>query len=320
MLAGCGGSQPPIGAPGAMPENAARSAILPPSTSLTDKRLSKSNAYTKGSDLIYASSKNATYIVTFPEGKILKQFAVFGPPSLCSNSQGNVFFPGHNVVTEYAHGGISPIGSLNDSGFSAWGCASDPKTGNFAAANNASLPSYGPGSVAIYQKGSGDPKFFTDPGITSYFYCTYDGNGNLFVVGDSQSTPFALAELPYGSQTFINISVNKAVPSFGEIHWDGHYLALAADLTRVIYRLSVSGSKATVIGTTTLRRIEQPRRSFALQDNTVVTPTAHNDRRLGFWNYPSGKLLKMVGPFFHRGNFLGAVTISAGSGKSLTPK
>jgi hypothetical protein len=319
-LAGCGGSQPPIGAPGVMPQSAARSGTLPPSTSLTKERLPKSDSSASQSGLIYASSKNETYIVTFPEGKILTQFAVFGPPSLCSDRQGNVFFPGRNVVTEYAHGGTSPIGSLDDSGFSAWGCASDPKTGNFAVTNNVSLPSYGPGSVAIFQKGSGEPKFLTDPSITSYFYCTYDAHGNLFVVGDSQSTPFALAELPYGSQTFTNISVSKPVPSFGEIHWDRHYLALAANLTRVIYRLSVSGSTATVIGTTALRRIEQPRRSFALQDDTVVTPTTHNDRRLGFWKYPSGKLVKTVGPFFHRGNFLGALTISTGSGKSLAPK
>jgi hypothetical protein len=77
MLAGCGGSQPPIGAPGATPQSRA---VL-----LGTRR-----------DLLYVSSDLATDVYTYPHGKLVS--ALGGSTGvICSNAAGDVFLSQVNV-------------------------------------------------------------------------------------------------------------------------------------------------------------------------------------------------------------------------------
>src|ERR1700691_2259068 len=115
MLAGCGGSQPPIGAPGALPQTA-----------------------NSGGDVIYAINDSQTLVLTYPQGQVVGKIDS-GGNGICSDDKGNVFITsagtleGEDEIYEYAHGGTNRIAvlvePLGDAGF---GCARDPITGDLA--------------------------------------------------------------------------------------------------------------------------------------------------------------------------------------------
>ena len=90
LLADCGGSRPPIGAPGAMPQ------------AHTVRRVASS------SDLIYATGGcGGTCVVSYPDG-VLVQTLNIGENGACADSAGNVYIAGGapsytNTRTEDRH-------------------------------------------------------------------------------------------------------------------------------------------------------------------------------------------------------------------------
>ena len=76
MLAGCSGSQPPIGVPGAMPQT---SAIA------TYADRGKSHG-----DLVYATGAGDTYVLSYPAGTLVSTIHTGGAAD-CSDDKGNVF-------------------------------------------------------------------------------------------------------------------------------------------------------------------------------------------------------------------------------------
>jgi hypothetical protein len=101
MLAGCGGSQPTIGAPGAMAQTAP-SHIRKASSSY--------------GDLLYVGSESyGIFVLTYPQGKVVAQFEPPNPLGMCSDQSGDVFVlwsDGAGYIDEYAHGGTTPIATL----------------------------------------------------------------------------------------------------------------------------------------------------------------------------------------------------------------
>src|ERR1700734_3789453 len=86
MLTGCGGSQPPIGAPGAMPQTSAlathaargKSWMLPEA---------------KSQDLLYVvrNSANEVSVYTYPKGKSVGTLSdIPGALGICSDTNGDV--------------------------------------------------------------------------------------------------------------------------------------------------------------------------------------------------------------------------------------
>src|ERR1700727_305617 len=82
LLAGCGGSQPLIGAPRAM---------------LSAKSAQAGNPLNgaRSGDLLYVSenSQGAVEVFTYPSGRLVQTLSVLAPWGLCSDSNGNVFIP-----------------------------------------------------------------------------------------------------------------------------------------------------------------------------------------------------------------------------------
>lgn len=127
MLAACGGSQPPIGAPGAMPQTSARKA-----------------AGSYGALLYIASGSYDTVdMYTFPAGKYVGKITLPGVDNaygMCSDSSGNVFVttippqPAPGSIYEYSYGATTPVATLADDDL-PYGCSWDPTTGNLAVAN-----------------------------------------------------------------------------------------------------------------------------------------------------------------------------------------
>jgi hypothetical protein len=287
MLAGCGGSQPPIGAPGAMPQTTARSARAERGTSWM-----LPNA--KNTDLLYATSgRTVVSVFTYPKMKLVGTLSGFeGANGACVGNAGDTFITNGDgsSILEFAHGGTAPINTLNDPGYTPFDCAIDPISGDLAVANF-------DGGVAIYKSAQGAPIMYSLMGVGAQF-CGYDNEGNLFVDGYARYRAVALLELQRGSNQFENITVDfnhSTTIGAGPIQWDGQHLAMGyGEYNRsVIYQLSVSGSNATIVGSTTL---EGPKLRIGIgwwiQDGEVLAPNAHHGDRgysnIGFWHYPEG--------------------------------
>ena len=230
-LVACGGSQPPIGVPGAMPQSRAiathagrgGSWMLPEA---------------KSGNLIYASDvhNNVVDIYSFPRGKYVGMLTGFGQPyGLCADGAGNVFVPDlvNSRIVEYGHGAEKPKATLDDAGYLPLDCSVDPKTGNLAVTNNMTVEGRGQGNIAIYVGAKGTPQMYVDPKIYYYSYCTYDGGGNLYIDGGSTesggASRYEVFQVRRNRFRPIGIHWNPRdpKPQVGGMHWFKGHLAIA---------------------------------------------------------------------------------------------
>ena len=72
----------------------------------------------------------------------------------------------------------------------------DPTTGNLAVTSYAGQRLGKHGSAAIYTNASGNPQVYTDAKLFYYDFCTYDGNGNLFIDGQDVDLNLIIANFP----------------------------------------------------------------------------------------------------------------------------
>ncbi len=279
MLAACGGSQPPTGAPAAMPQSRAiathahrgGSRMLPEAESRT---------------LLYVATGDNVYVLSYPYGKLIGSLNVSGS-NLCSDTNGNVFIPTSGyVILEYAHGGLYPIQTLHG-GDIPLGCAVDPTSGNLAVTQEGS----GAGEVAIFSNAKEPATWYRDPDIDTYGLCGYDDRGNLFV--DGNGTGDYIAELPKGSSTFANDALDSSFDAFGNIQWDGRHITLTNPSTDQIYRLKFGKAAFKVIRTTRINGWQNnysghwPYVQTFLQRGRFIAQTG-NLAELGLWRYPAG--------------------------------
>ena len=143
---------------------------------------------------------------------------------LCSDRLGNVWVAnastesGEGYLVEYAHGGMTPIATLSDTGESPVACSIDPSTGNLAAAN---CPDRDCAStVAIYARAQGTPtQIPTGPSMGDPFeYYTYDNSGNIFVAAEIDFFDHKIrAELPNGQSQFQIFTMEPKTLSSGNV-------------------------------------------------------------------------------------------------------
>jgi hypothetical protein len=295
-LAGCGGSQPPIGVPGAMPQT---SALAPHGGHRKSWMLPEAS----NGDLLYVSDagSGAVYMLTYPEGKVVATLGglVGNPQRVCSDRAGNVFVTefasGNNQVQEYAHGGLMPISDLTAPG-EPEECSIDPRTGNLAVA----IYSYNsnPSGVAIYPNAQGEPTFYSDTNVGIVTAASYDDSGDLFIAGN-KSGAFTLAELPARSSTFIDIKLKATINGkfFEPIFWDGHHLAIGNLVEYAkeyfIDRVTISGATGRVVGITTLflnhANFSGDTSFFIKGDRVLLNDQARSFYgRVVSWAYPEG--------------------------------
>lgn len=313
MLAGCGGSQPPIGAV------AQRGAIVAHAGS---RILPKA----KLGNLLYVADAgtDAVYVFSYPGGTLIGTLEglVAEPHGLCTDAAGNVFVTefgfGNNHIQEYTHGGTIPILTLNAPG-EPGGCSIDPTTGDLAVA----IYSYtsGSSSIAIYPAAQGDPAIYSDPDL-DMLSATFDDHGNIFASG-ANPQGFALVELPKGSDAFTNIAISSPIFKgryWEPIQWDTGYLTVgipSPDDTRsyFIYRVAVSGSTGEVVGKTKLRLRHGDfyvDNAFYIQGATVAANTGIDSfsAREVAWPYPRGGT-RLSGTEKFGSQYVDAVTVSA---------
>jgi hypothetical protein len=229
-------------------------------------------------------------VFTLPHGNPEKEVVMpgYGEGNLCSDDRGHVFIPADGAILEYAHGGKTPIAELVASS-QPMSCASDPKTGNLAVIESPKGTS-GECTIAIYKdaKGLGTTRY--DSSFPFCNYPTYDNAGDLFFDGWTGSESI-LTELPAGSDKFSRITLNRSIPDFYLLQWDGHDVAIqarqlgSADQPVVIYRARIAGLKGTV--KKVLFQGWTPQEvSFWIQGDRIFAPLGRG--HVGVWKYPQG--------------------------------
>lgn len=277
LLAGCGGSHPPIGVPGAMSQGRVVA-------SHADRSGSWILTEAKREDLLYISDWRAgnVYIYSYPAGKMVGTLTGFALPSgLCVDKAGDVWVTSqeNGDIIEFPHGGTVSIGMLRDSGL-GMDCAIDPVTGNLAAT---SLE----GGVWIWQGARGSPVLYQPPHLVQPYYCSYDDVGNLYVDGfpGLRGYRVGLDELAKGSSSFFTITLPFKIDGPGGVQWDGQYLAVS-NSGHHVYRYTIAGSVAELSGVVHLKNagfLQQ----FWIERSTIIGPS-RDDGEFLFWKYPVG--------------------------------
>ena len=282
LLAGCGGSQPPIGALDAVAQS--------PTAQRQNRQASASSR-----SLLYVVTSDQTDMLTYPGYKQVGTISRYQGNATSNPNNGNVLFDGGEAAFEYAHGGTTPIATFapsESSGEAYVDAAFDPTSNNIAVTVvGGKQPS---DSVAVYQSPSGNPATYFDSGVMPYMaHLCYDDQGNLFVNGSNVDGPAnTIAELPKGGSTFTNIALNQKLTDLRTMRWDGAYITVASG--SAIYRLQFSGSSGTVVGKTALKGFWGRDGGYWIQGDTAIGPHVspgahtHNGRYLGFWHYPEG--------------------------------
>jgi hypothetical protein len=318
MLAGCSGSQPPIGVTGAMPQS-----LAPVSVQAAHKG-SWMLPEAKNEDLIYISDDGSSvYVFSYPAGKLVGTLTGFsGSLYECVDSSGNVFITNFNDtqgVDEYAHGGTEPINVLKAP--EAGGCSVDPTTGNLAVATNSDV-------LYVFPDAQGTPTEYTDSSVSYITDVAYDGSGNLFFNGALRTGRLFLMELPSGSGNLETINIPYSLENsstFQPMLWDGNYLTMGSEAIvergkydpaqTVVNRLQISGSEATIVGTT--KRALQPhayRPQYWIRGGIALQPSdLGNFSRFEYFTYPQGNKTRKISA--NEGDLWGATLSLAPSGK-----
>lgn len=302
MLAGCGGSSQSI-------------ATNPQGSSL--KRETAEHGKSAKGDLIYGAADGSTYVLSYPQGKVVGAINE-GGADVCSDSSGNVYLTVDSRVDEFSHGATAPSASFNLPNITV-GCAVDPVTGNLAVTYFGDSR----GNVAIFPSGSSNAMYFrTSVDAAS---CGYDNVGNLFVEGFGQGGIPGLTELQKNTQAFETLTITPRIQgSFERVQWDGSYIALQSHIqmrklpqTVTLNRLSASGSTATVVSSTSINGIKKSVFLSWIKNNQVIIPYGMDGRatpNIDYWKYPAGgaprRTLKAPGG---HGVIFNAVTVSVRS-------
>jgi hypothetical protein len=315
MFAGCGGSQPPVGAPGAMPQSQAVATHAAHGTSWMAPQA------TKIKELLYVSdgATSNVYVYDYKSGASVGMLTGFEKPyGQCVDKKGDIWITNYTsanaIIVEYAHGGTQPIRtlSINDNSL---GCSIDPTTRNLAVSSKATN-SGGPGAIQVFKHASGTPTNYPGSGGCSALWPPgYDNKGNLYVEAENGNYLANVCELPAGGRTLGLVSFNRALAFPTSVMWDGKYIALGAQYykdgaykTTAIFQAAPSGSGGlTFVGMTILtnacRRhpyVDLPLPFIVGRTNTPVNqeqgkvvvggdyPCRSVYRDFAFWRYPRG--------------------------------
>jgi hypothetical protein len=323
MLAGCGGSQPPISAPGAMSHSAV--------ASRGHRGSEQAGALLYVSDLI----RNHVNAYNYPDGgRVLTLTGFTNPSGVCSDTNGNVFVLGNrnDNVVEYAHGAETPTQTLKVSGWAS-ACAYDPNTGNLAVVVDSQT--YGTG-VAIFSSEQGTPITYYSGDGTVIWHCGYDDKSDLFCDGQTESVRAAFFALGSGSGQISQVPVSGGeFYDLGQIQWDGQYMAVTDTSFDTVSRITFTpigstidrtagGWNGTVVSVTTLDKCGYDEAwSSWIYDGSIIaactleSPYQNQDKgRILIWNYPQGgPPVKRIAKYETRPNLPDGVTISVPASK-----
>jgi hypothetical protein len=291
FLAACGGSQPPIGAPGAMPQTSALATRAERGTSWMLPEAKKQ-------PLIYITATGSPLVSVFTfAGRLVGQLDVGSPQGECADNAGDVWIAntGASEMVEYAHGGKEPISTLEDPGQQPAGCSVNTTTGDLAVANICNAQSCGNGNLVIYPHASGSAKSYFDERIDHYYSCAYDGNGDLLVAGRSNKEKltdhkFLFAVLYKNGETLENVVMPPGFKAYQNVQGTKNYYAVEgfSNHETFIYHIAFADRHGKLAGRTQFSRRTSVE-SFFISGPQIVTLFVEGF--VSFWHYPSGEFL-----------------------------
>jgi hypothetical protein len=295
LIAGCGGSQPPIGGASDIPTAAAYRSV--PHSSWT--RSGKS-----GQDLLYVSNGNGIVnIYNYSTQELIGELIDFTKPEgECTDRKGDVYITDYSTgdIDEYAHGATTAMRVINESPYNPDACAIDPKSGDLAVANYSDGGSYTQGSLAIYAHAKGKPKYYTSKALYQVNGVAYDTHGDLLVTGfylySGYYVETAFAYLAAKSKNLQAITLPPPNSSYGwgsvaGLGWDGDYFVVASYQNLYQYSINI---KAELVGTVELNGAEiapafyeRNRKKQATQAASTAYEFGQNDAAY-LYQYPAG--------------------------------
>jgi hypothetical protein len=295
ILAGCGGSQPPIGVPGAIPQS-------PAIATRADHGGSWMGLHLRQRDLLYVVSNSRVDVYRYWQRKHVGVLTDFSEPvGACADSAGNVYIVDYSrqKIYEYAHGGKTPIKTLDDSPYAPSACSVTPSTGDLAVANSG-YPYYKSGNLAIYRNGTGKPIFLHGSGLhgDEFVGCTYDDRDDLLAMTQYNVSSVRHYEFYYrankGKKLRLILLPNIGQNSIQGLTWDGKYWVVGPTGDQLdSYSI---GSRARYVGTVTLPQgylsgsIAIYRKNFVSRGTQVVEGVNdyYPEYSVLYWEYPAG--------------------------------
>ncbi|HEV3092113.1 MAG TPA: hypothetical protein VGX91_11810 [Candidatus Cybelea sp.] len=284
-LVGCGGSQPPIGAPSPMPQALAFAAHA-------DRGTSWMLADAKSEDLLYVSNpgNDSVTVYAYHSRKLVGTLRGFSSPAgLCADTAGDVWVTneGGSDVIEYAHGGTKPIKTLDDGSEQPLACSVDATTGNLAVLDA--------GDVAVYRNASGSPKRYKGGGVYGDYALGYGARGGLLVNGGSYNNRnfIAFAQLPLGAthlrQVVLSKTLQWAPPTF--MQWDGRFWVVGLE---TLDWFKITGSRGIFEGYSALSPSSTIAQFWIAAVNAgsrranQIVVTEDDPYKVEFFQYPAG--------------------------------
>lgn len=241
------------------------------------------------SDLLYVTSPyNAQlYIFSYPRLELVGTIGKYGQDAswyTCTDAKGNVFVPLslEQKVLEFRHGQVKPAATIKFPNAYPYSCATDPTTGDLAVDEYVSNRN----AVAIFTGETGTPTVYADPYVSNTPWGAYDNQGNLFYDGQNAGQGFALSELPKGATAFMPLTIDGTIKFPGSVQWDGKYITVFDTGPGAIDRLSVSGSTATVVGTTSMNDANGGFGLWIFEHRIILANQARNAVQI--FPYPAG--------------------------------
>lgn len=210
------------------------------------------------SKLLYVSAFNGSDVTVY-DYRTGEQVGMLtglsSPAGQCVDAKGNIYISnsGTGVVNEYNHGGTKLIKTFATTG-DAFGCSVD-KAGDLAVTDFLG-PSYTPGSVAIFPKGSSKGVVYSNPtDCRAIWPAGYDDKGNLVMIAENQaSEAVTFCAVLKGSKSLTTLTTSGfTIYSPDSTMWDGKYIALGdqqigGGLQSGMIEATLSGSKLTSHG------------------------------------------------------------------------
>ncbi len=279
-LAGCGASQPPIAAPGAV----APSQV--PAIATHANHGSWMLAEAKSENLLYVSSYyEYVNVYSYPKGKLVGTLTGFGILAEdCSDKLGNVWIIDNQYgkIYKYAHGGVTPISTLRPPSGDPLSCAVSPRNGDLAVGT-------GTEELVIYPGGKAMPIEYQDYPVEGFFYCGYDPKGNLFISALTSNYKFQFAELVKGAGSITNIALDQSIGFPGGVAAKARQVAVGDQQAGTIYEFQISGSSGTKVGTTPLSGASGALYQFLIDGRRVVAAVSSQDASaVDFFDFPAG--------------------------------
>jgi hypothetical protein len=246
----------------------------------------------KKTSLLYVADEAAgdVDVYSYPQGKPEGTLTGFDlPTGICTGKDGDVYIlnGGGTTAVVYAHGGTTPLRTLDLTGAPEFSCSVDPKTGNFAVGVSASGDV---GAMAVFAKGQGKAVLYAPSGQSGFPGCSYDSHSNLFCDAYGSGDAFALYELAKNSSNAAPVSVSGAGGLIaGPMQWDGKDLTFGSGARGTLYQIALNGSTGSVQSSTSLTGTGWVWQ-FWIQAKRVIVPTyaGTTSPEVGYYKYPAG--------------------------------